>query len=37
MINVIENANAPLCEYNLISINFGIILGSAKLTEYEAA
>jgi len=36
MINVIENANAPLCEYNLISINFGIVLGSAKLTEYEA-
>ena len=34
--NVIENSNSPLCEYNLISIRSGEIKSRAKLTEYEA-
>ena len=35
MINVIENSNAPLCNYNLVSTD-GDVLGTVKLTKYEA-
>jgi hypothetical protein len=35
MINAIENSNAPLCNYNLVTTN-GDYLGRARLTKYEA-
>ena len=36
MINIIENSNAPLCEYNLIDTTTGRVLAKAKLTKHEA-
>ena len=35
MINVIENSNAPVCDYRLVTSD-GDLLGKAKLTQYEA-
>lgn len=35
MIDVLENSNAPLYNYNLINVD-GDILESVKLTEFEA-
>ena len=35
MINVIENSNAPVCEYNLIDTLNGNVIGKANLTKYE--
>lgn len=35
MINVIENSNAPVCKYNLVSTT-GEVLEKANLTKYEA-
>tara|TARA_B100000579_G_scaffold427296_1_gene435722 strand:+ start:630 stop:863 length:234 start_codon:yes stop_codon:yes gene_type:complete len=35
MIDVIGNSNAPVCDYNLVSVSGGVV-GSAKLTKLEA-
>jgi hypothetical protein len=35
MINVIENSNAQVCNYDLVSLD-GELLEKAKLTKYEA-
>jgi hypothetical protein len=35
MIDVIENSNAPVCNYNLVS-HEGNVIETAKLTKYEA-
>ena len=35
MINVIENSNACVCNYDLVSSN-GTLLAKAKLTKWEA-
>jgi hypothetical protein len=35
MINIIENSNAQICEYNLIDTITGNVLDNAKLTKYE--
>tara|TARA_B100000676_G_scaffold222030_1_gene219180 strand:- start:350 stop:568 length:219 start_codon:yes stop_codon:yes gene_type:complete len=36
MIDVIENSNAPVCDYNLVSSD-GEILSTARLTKLEAS
>lgn len=35
MIDVIENSNAPVCEYNLVDTVNGNVISKAKLTKYE--
>lgn len=36
MIDVIKNSNAPICDFNLVSLG-GKILSTARLTKLEAS